>query len=177
VAIRIDVHPTGKTRPTRHIHPTLSPRMVSDHTYLTWSMPSNILRSHQQSWAGLLFSRKRTPDIIHSTPVDRSVDPYPVSLLSQPMKQWGQSQPSVDGWLLGLPGLYHWYAIGTFNACSRGPTYRSLTDTGRGYKLGGAGLPHTNPWPSQLTVSTFHRRAPPSLQLNHIPPIKAKVKI
>jgi hypothetical protein len=39
-AIRIDVHPAGETRPTRHAHPTLSPRMVLDHTYLTRSMHS-----------------------------------------------------------------------------------------------------------------------------------------
>jgi hypothetical protein len=32
----------------------------------------------------------------------------------------GKSQASVDIQLLGLPGLYHRYAIGTFNTCSRG---------------------------------------------------------
>jgi hypothetical protein len=31
---------------------------------------------------------KRAPDTIHSTPSDRSVGSYPVSLPSQPMKQW-----------------------------------------------------------------------------------------
>jgi hypothetical protein len=31
---------------------------------------------------------KKAPDTIHSTPADRSVGPYPVSLLSQQMKQW-----------------------------------------------------------------------------------------
>jgi hypothetical protein len=33
-------------------------------------------------------SEKRDADTIHSTPADRSTGPYPVSLLSQPMKQW-----------------------------------------------------------------------------------------
>jgi hypothetical protein len=41
----------------------------------------------------------------------------------------GVKPPSIDGRLLGLPGSYHWYAIGTFNTCSRGPTHRSLIDT------------------------------------------------
>jgi hypothetical protein len=97
----------GKTGPTRHTHPTFSPCMVPDHTYLTRSTHSNSSRSHQQSWAGPLLPRKRAPDIIHSTTASRSAGPYPVSLPSQPMKQWGQSQYSVDGWLLGLPGPYH----------------------------------------------------------------------
>jgi hypothetical protein len=44
-----------------------------------------------------------------------------------------------------LTELYHQYAIGTFNTCSRGPTHRSLTDTGRVYSLGGANFPHTTP--------------------------------
>jgi hypothetical protein len=37
-----------------------------------------------------------TPDTIHSMPVDRSADPYPVSLLSQPMKQW--RKPNICRW-------------------------------------------------------------------------------
>jgi hypothetical protein len=55
VVIRIDVHPAGETRPTCHTHPTLSPHMVPDHTYLTRSTCSNISRSRQQSWAGSLL--------------------------------------------------------------------------------------------------------------------------
>jgi hypothetical protein len=60
----------------------------------------------------------------------------------------GVKPPSVDNRLLGLPGLYHWHVIDTFNTCSRGPTHRSLTDTGRGYSFEGAGLPHHTPRPS-----------------------------
>jgi hypothetical protein len=37
----------------------------------------------------LLLQRKRAPDIIHSTTADRSTGPYPVSLPSQSLKQWG----------------------------------------------------------------------------------------
>jgi hypothetical protein len=81
-------------------------------------------------------------------------------------KQWssGESQTSVDSRLLGLPSPYHQYAIGTFNTCSLGPTHRSLTDTGGGYNVGGAGFWHTTPKPFQLVVTTFHLNAPPGLQ-------------
>jgi hypothetical protein len=47
--IRIDVHHTGETRLTHHTHPTLSLRMVPDHTYLTQSLHSNLSHNHQQS--------------------------------------------------------------------------------------------------------------------------------
>jgi hypothetical protein len=49
MVIRIDVHPTGETLPTRHMHTTLGPRMVPDHTYHTCSTDSNLSRSHQRS--------------------------------------------------------------------------------------------------------------------------------
>jgi hypothetical protein len=49
------------------------------------------------------------------------------------------------------------------------PTHQSLTDTGGGYNLRGAGLPHNTPRLSQPAVSTFHLRAPPSLQFNPVP--------
>jgi hypothetical protein len=157
----------GKTRPTHRTLPTIGPRMVLDHMYLTWSTYSNLSRSRQQSWAGPLLPRKSALDPIHSTTVDRSIGPYLVSLPSKPMKQWGQSQPTVDGWLLGLPGPYLRNAIGTFNTCSRELTHRSLTDTSGGYNLGGASFPHHTPRPSQPTVSAFYLRALPELQFNH----------
>jgi hypothetical protein len=150
----------GKTRPAHHIYPTLGPHMVPDHTYLMWSTYSNLSRSHQQSWVGPLLSRKRAPDTIISTPADWSMGPYPVSLLSQSMKQWRQSQPSVDGRLLGLPNPYHRHTIGTFNTCSQGPTHRSLTDTGGAYSLKGADFSHTTLWPSQSTVLPFPSKCP-----------------
>jgi hypothetical protein len=87
--------------------------------------------------------------------VNRSVGPYLASLLSQPMKQWGQSQASMNGQLLELLGPYHQYAIDIFNTCSRGPTKRSLTDTSGGYNLGGAGFPHSTARPSRPVVSPF----------------------
>jgi hypothetical protein len=56
--------------------------------------------------------------------------------------------------------------IDTFNTCSRGPTHRSLTNTGGGYNLGGAGFPQITPRSSRSTVSTFHLRAPSGLKLS-----------
>jgi hypothetical protein len=76
----------------------------------------------------------------------------------------GVKPPYVDNQLLGLPGPYHRHAIGTFNTYSRGPTHQSLTNTGGGYNLGGAGFPHTTSRPAQPAISPFHLRAPPSLQ-------------
>jgi hypothetical protein len=68
----------------------------------------------------------------------------------------------------------HRHAIGTFNTCLRGPTHRSLTNTGRGYCLGGASLPHTTLRPFQSVVSAFHVWAPPGLQFNQVLPSKPK---
>jgi hypothetical protein len=145
----------GKTWPTRHTYPMLGPHMVLDHTYLTWSTHSNLSCSRPQSWAGPLLLRKRAHDTIHNMSADWSTGPYPVSLPSQPMKKWGQSQHSIDGRLLDLPVSYHRHVIGTFNTCSRGPTQRFLTDTGGGYSLKYASFQHTTPRPSKPTILPF----------------------
>jgi hypothetical protein len=73
-------------------------------------------------------------------------------------------QASIDNQLLALSGPYHRHTIGTFNTCSRGPTHRSLIDTGGGYSLEVAGFLHTTPRPFQLMVSPFHLRVSPGLQ-------------
>jgi hypothetical protein len=125
----------GKTRPTRHV------RFPHQSTYARHTLPVGGPRtwqhftSHRQSWAGPLLLRKRAPDIIHSVSADRSMGPYPVSLPSQPMKQWGQSQASISDRLLGLLGPYHQHTIDTFNTCSRVPTPRFLTDIGGSYHI------------------------------------------
>jgi hypothetical protein len=78
----------GKTRPTQHI------RFPHQSTYAWRTLPVGGPRtwqpsmSHRQNWTESLLPRKRAPDIIPSTPADWSVGPYPVSLSSQPMKQW-----------------------------------------------------------------------------------------
>jgi hypothetical protein len=151
--------------------------MALDHPYLTWSTYSNLLCSGQQSWAGALLPRKGAPDTIHSMSAIRSMGPYPVTLPSQPMNQWGQSQPSVNGQLLGLLGPYLRHAFDTFNTYSREPTHRSLINTGGGYNLEGVISLYTTPRLFQPTVSPFHLRVPPYLQFNHNLPDKLKLSL
>jgi hypothetical protein len=77
-------------------------------------------------------------------PICRSVPSFSPKTVTEVV---GVKPPSVDDRLLGLPVPYHRHAIGTFNTCSRGPTHRSLTDTGGGYN---------------------HPRATPSLRLSNL---------
>jgi hypothetical protein len=121
-------------------------------------------------------TREEAPDTIHSTTVIRSADPYPASLPQQP-KSSGEKSTPVDNRLLGLPGPHHRLAIGTFNTCSRGPTERSLIDTGGGYNLRGAGLPCTNSPTFPTSCPHFPLMAPPSLHFNHIFAKDQSVKI
>jgi hypothetical protein len=67
---------------------------------------------------------------------------------------------------ISLLGPYHQHEISTFNTCSREPTHRSLTDTGGGYNLVDAGLPHHTPWPSQPMILDFPPKAPAQPQIN-----------
>jgi hypothetical protein len=170
-AIRIDVHPAEETRPIHHTHPTLCPRMVPDHTYLTWSTHSNLSQSHQQNCTDPL---PREEGLLTQFTAQRSSDPRVRTQLLSHNNQWGNGEKTSFGWnqLLGLPDSYHRHAIGTFNTCSQGLTHRSLTDTSGGYNLEGASLKQTTLWPSQLMISTFHLRTPPSLQFIQVPSIK-----
>jgi hypothetical protein len=87
------------------------------------------LREMQQIWTDPTPPEKKwlpTQSIAR-----RLTDPWVHTQFLSWANQWsrGVSQAPVGDQLLGLPGPYHWYAIGTFNTCSRGPTHRSLTDT------------------------------------------------
>jgi hypothetical protein len=145
----------GKTRPTRHVcfprQSTYARRMLSagQSPYMATFYESSTELSR------LTASEEKGSRHNPQCATDRSAGPYLASLLSQPMKQWGQSQASINDRLLGLLGPYHQYAIGTFNTCSRGPTERFLTDTGGGYNLGCAGFPRTTPRSSRPPVSPF----------------------
>jgi hypothetical protein len=100
----------------------------------------------------------------------RLTDPRVRTQFLSRSNQWssGESQTSINSRLLGLLGPYHRHAIGTFNTCSWGPTHRSLTDTGEGYNLGGAGSPHTHSLTFPTSCLHFPLRAPPSLQFNQV---------
>jgi hypothetical protein len=85
------------------------------------------------------------------------------------------SQTSVDDKLLGLLGPYHQHAIDTFDTCSRGPTHRSLTDTGRGYNLIGASLPTPLPDLPNWWSYTFHLMVFPGLR-SSIQPLPTEIR-
>jgi hypothetical protein len=57
--------------------------------YFLWavSVRGNLSRVVDRFERIPLLPRKMTPDIIHTTPADQSAGSYPVSLISQPMKQ------------------------------------------------------------------------------------------
>jgi hypothetical protein len=105
-------------------------------------------------------------------PIHRSVPSFSPTTANGAV---GKSQASVDNRLLGLPVPYHRHAIGTFNTCSRGPTHRSLNDTGGGYNLRGAILPHTHTPTFLTSCLRFPLRAPPGLHFNQVPVMKPKV--
>jgi hypothetical protein len=143
--IRIDVHRAGEnsTNTSRmlptpvHVRPAYASYGQSPYVATFHESSTELSRPTAPEKKGSRHNPQRT--------TDRSAGPYPASLSSQPMKQWGQSQASINDRLLGLLGPYHQYAIGMFNTCSRGPTEPSLTDTGGGYNLRGAGFPRTTP--------------------------------
>jgi hypothetical protein len=156
----------GKTRPICHTLSTLGPHMALDNTYLMWSTYSNISQvANRFGWISLLLRNR-----------DFWLHPQHVGwpICGSPHNQWSSRlKPNFCWWqATRLTGPIYQHVISTFNTCSRGLTHRSLTDTGGGYNLRGAFFSYTTPWPSQPTVSTFHLKAPPDLQLNHIPPTK-----
>jgi hypothetical protein len=106
-------------------------------------------------------------------PIYESVPSFSPELV---IKAVGVKPPSVDVRILGLLDPYHQHAIGTFNTCSRGPTHRFLTDTGGGYRLEGAGFPHTILRPSQSTVSPFHLQVSPGFQFIQVLSTKLEFK-
>jgi hypothetical protein len=155
----------GKTQPARHMLSTLSPCMAIDHTYLTWSTYSNLLRNREHIWINPLPWEE---GLLTQFTARRLIDPQIRTQLLSHNTQWSSGKKSSFCWQLTtrLTGLIYQHAISTFNTCSRRSTHQCLTDACRGYNLEGAGFPHTIPWPSQPSISTFHLRAPPGLQFN-----------
>jgi hypothetical protein len=162
VAIQIYVHPRGEN-PINTPHASmLDPRWV----------PDNI--AHMVHIGNLLLVPMRskhapTPRevLVTKTKLARS-SPWVTSFIlphdSLGVGERGFGQVVTQLHRLTRPIYQH--AIKTFSTCSRGPTHRSLTDIGRGYKLEGAGFSHHTPRPFQLMVSTFDLRAPPGLRLS-----------
>jgi hypothetical protein len=149
----------GKTWPTHHTPSTLDLRMVLD-----LSLVSTKLKQAPTLERSLDNQRQTGPTIILG------------GLILPPMRQpWSSGKKFWPSGYIATSAYWahkHQHVIGTFNTCSRGAAHRSLTDTGGGYNLGGANLPHTTPWPSQPVVSTFHLQAPPGLQFDPVPSTK-----
>jgi hypothetical protein len=139
----------GKTWPTRHVcfpcQTTYTQRVLpvgGPRTWQTFVLSSTDLnRSTAPEKKGTQHSPQHA-----GWPIRGSIPNFSPTTAN---KAVGKSQASVDNQLLGLPSPYHRHAIGTFNTCSWGPIHRSLTDSGGGYCLEGADLPHTTLRPSQ----------------------------
>jgi hypothetical protein len=149
-----------KTWPTRHV------RFPRQSTYARRTLPTG----GPHTWQPFVRHRQIWTD--HTTPEKKGSQHNPqhagwpihgsvLSFSPKPANEAGSvSQAPNDHQLLGLPGPYHWHAVGTFNTCSWGPTERSLIDTGGDYNLGGVDLPHTH--------------APPGLHFNQVLAFKSK---
>jgi hypothetical protein len=144
----------GKTRPTCHTFSMLSPHMVQDHMYLTRSTYINLSHSHQQIWTGLLPQEEELPT---QSTAHRLTNPRVRTQLLSHNSQWSSGEKSSFCWpsTTRLTGPISPVCDRYVQYLLTGPTHRSLTDTGGDYNLGGAGLPHITPRPSQLAVSTF----------------------
>jgi hypothetical protein len=166
--IRIDLHP-AREKPDQHVtHFPCSVRV--------WSTTIRISRGLYIATFHTIINRfeqihcTREEGLPTQSTTRRPSDPLVrTQLLSyNSQRAVEKSQAPVDNRLIGLPGPYHRYAISTFNTYSRGPTERSLIDTGGGYNLGCAGLPHTHSPTFPTNCPHFPLVAPPGLHFNQI---------
>jgi hypothetical protein len=177
VTIQINVHPTGETWPTCHTHLMLTPHMVPDHTYLTWSTHSNLSCSHQQSWAGSLLPRKK------GSQYNPQHDDWPIhgfvpSFSPEPTNEAVGAKPTFCWWL--ATRLTEPIPL----TCDRYVQYLLVGANPSVLNRHRWGL---QPWRCQF--STYHSPTfpidslhfPPKglsgLQLNHIPLIKPKLSL
>jgi hypothetical protein len=108
----------------------------------------------------------------------RSTGPYPASPTTA-KEQWGkvnsfgQLTTRLTGPISLVCDRYVQYLLAganrmVLNRHRQGPTEWSLIGTGRGYNLGGAGLPHTHSPTFPTSCPHFPLMAPPCLHFNHI---------
>jgi hypothetical protein len=136
------------------------------HTYMTriksYYMNSWVTKEIHRQWSVRVKNIAEAKPKYYHSPIQGHVSVH------NSQRVVGKSQAPGDNRLLGLPDPYHRHAIGTLNTCSRGPTERSLIDTGGGYNLGGAGLPHTHSTTFPTSCPHFSLMAPPGLHFNQI---------
>jgi hypothetical protein len=111
--LRIVVHLAGETRPICHTHPTLSPHMVPDHTYLTWSTHSNLSWVTDRFGRNPLLLRKRNSQLHpqHAGwPICGSLSSFPPTL----NQRTSRLKPSfcrqqATGLTRPISPAFHWY--------------------------------------------------------------------
>jgi hypothetical protein len=96
----------GKIWLTRHTLSTLSPHIVLDNTYLTWSTYSSLSWVTDKFGQISLSQEKGIPDYIPNTPAGRSLGPHLVSLPLTASEPVGLGQDSVNDKLPGLLDPY-----------------------------------------------------------------------
>jgi hypothetical protein len=143
--IQIDVHPVGEnstnTPHAFYAQSTYDPRPYVSHVVNAYQLFVKLSIDLYRSTAPEKKDSQHNPQL-DSRLIRMSVPSFSPTKTNEVV---GKRQASVDNQLLGLLDPYHRHVIGTFNTCSRGPTHRSLTDTGRGYSLEDASFPHTTP--------------------------------
>jgi hypothetical protein len=168
--IRIDVHPTWEN--LIHMTQMIPTPFHVRHSYASYGRSSYMaILSPWLNRVGrtLLLPRKRAPDIILSTLVDRSTGLPPSFSPNTTIEAVIKAKHLLMAGYISLVGSYLQHVIITFNTCSRGPIHRFLTDTGGATTLEVPTFHNTLlVLPSQRS-STFHLRVPSGLRLNNQP--------
>jgi hypothetical protein len=143
-AIQIDVHPTGKTQQTWHVHfPRQSKyarRTLSTSDPRTWQP----FTSHRQDWANITAPEKKCSRLHLSARLSGPWDPP--QFLSQDSHWSSRLKTSTCGWLTtGLTGPISL-------ACDRYIQYLLTGSNPSVLKRHRRGLPHRKPWNSHITL-------------------------
>jgi hypothetical protein len=150
--------PQRKTRSTRHVRfprqSTYARRTLPAGDACTWQHFTKSLTTMDRVTAPEKNGSRHNPQHV-GWPICGSIPSFSPEPGNEAVGGGGVKPPSVGNQLLGLPDSYRRHVIGMLNTCLRGSTYRSLTDSGGGYNLGGASLPYTTLRHSQPVVSTF----------------------
>jgi hypothetical protein len=156
--IQIDVHPTGETWSTCHTHFTFDPHMALNHTYLTWSMYSNL------SWVvnrvrQMHYSREK---VLLNPPLSPAEWPVGSASVFSQHNRWSSAlKPSICWWQtirLTEPISPAWDQYVQYLLVGANPSI--LNRHMWGYNFGGADLSHHTLQPSQPTILHFLPKGP-----------------
>jgi hypothetical protein len=131
-----------------------SPRTPLIH--FLWAVP---VRGNISRWCNRVRWMYFSWEKVLPTPALRLVEwpmrPAPISLPKTTIKAVCLSQAFVDEHTTSVYLAYISNIWSVRSTCSWESTNQSLTDTDEGYHLGGLGLPHHSPHPSQPRASTL----------------------